>query len=128
MTPNLKWALQKLREELYPSNDKFLNNISKISLTLDDKATLSNIPFCFRYNNILSPDKNNFLEKYIIFTSKFQIKIIKKCTQLFVDGTFKIAPSGYYQVLNIGGFLPEINSIIPFFLIPTSGKSQYLYN
>ena len=41
--------------------------------------------------------------------------------------TFKISPIGYYQVLIIGGFLPEINEIIRIFFIPTTSKSQYLY-
>ena len=35
---------------------------------------------------------------------------------------------GYYQVLNIGGFYEDINGIVPVFLIPTTGKSEYLYN
>ena len=53
--------------------------------------------------------------------------MIKKCTQIFIDGTFKISPTGYYQVIIIGGFLPELSGIIPIFFIPTTGKSQYLY-
>ena len=54
--------------------------------------------------------------------------MITKCTQIYVDGTFKIAPIGFYQVLIIGCYLPEINSIIPLFFIPTTGKSEYLYD
>ena len=39
-----------------------------------------------------------------------------------------MSPRGYYQVLIIGGFYKEIDSIIPIFFIPTTGKSEYLYN
>ena len=64
----------------------------------------------------------------MIFTSNFQIRNISKCTQIYIDGTFKVFPKGYYQIINIGGFLPEINGILPFFMIPTTGKSEFLYN
>ena len=53
---------------------------------------------------------------------------MKKFKQLYVDGTFRICPRGYYQVLNIGGYYEDINGIVPVFLIPTTGKSEYLYN
>ena len=53
---------------------------------------------------------------------------MKKFKQLYVDGTFRISPRGYYQVLNIDGYYDDINGIVPVFLIPTSGKSEYLYN
>ena len=62
---------------------------------------------------------------YLVVNSKF---MITKCTQIFVDGTLKIAPKGFYQVVNIGGYIPEIGGIIPIFFIPTNGKSEYLYN
>ena len=53
---------------------------------------------------------------------------MKKFKQLYVDGTFRICPRGFYQVLNIGGYYEDINGIVPVFLIPTRGKSEYLYN
>lgn len=37
-------------------------------------------------------------------------------------------PRGYYQIINIAGYYPELNTIIPIFMIPTTGKSVYLYN
>lgn len=48
--------------------------------------------------------------------------------KIFINGTFKICLVGYYQVLYIGGLYSEINGIIPLFLIPTIGKSEYLDN
>jgi len=128
MTQNqLKWVLQKIREEKFPTNEKFLSDISNIKINLDNTALLNNLPFCYKFSNFINPEKKNCLEKYIIFTSKFQINMLNKCTQLYIDGTFKITPIGYYQVIIIGGFLPEIKGIIPIFFIPTTGKSQYLY-
>ena len=123
----VKWALQKYRQEIYPSNEKYLTNIANIKITLEENTSLKDIPFCYTYNNLINPEKNNCLEKYAIYTSKFQINMITKVTQIFIDGTFKIAPYGYYQVINIGGYLPQLNKIFPLFFIPTTGKSEFLY-
>ena len=128
MTNNqIKWILQKLREERYPSDDKYLQNISNIKITFDNSANLQNLPFCYKLVNLINQKKNNTFEKYLIFTSKFQINLVTKCEQIFIDGTFKISPVGYYQIINICGFLKEIDGIIPLFMIPVTGKSQYLY-
>lgn len=48
--------------------------------------------------------------------------------QIYIDGTFRIFPKSYYQVINITGYLEDINAIVPIFLIPTTGKTEYLYN
>ena len=50
-----------------------------------------------------------------------------KYNQILVDGTFKCCPKGYYQVINVAGYYPEIDAIVPLFMIPTTGKSYYLY-
>ena len=55
----------------------------------------------------------NKLDRYIIFSSKFQINLINKCKQLFYEGTFKTCPNSFYQNINIVGYLPDINGIIP---------------
>ena len=125
----IKWLLQKIRESNFPNNEKFLQDISKILITFENnKLELKNIPFCFKSVNTINIINKNKLDKYIIFTSIFQINLLFKCTQVLVDGTFKSAPKTFYQILNISGFYPDINSIIPIFMIPMSGKSEYLYN
>lgn len=125
---SIKWLLQKLREEKYPSDEIFLKDISKITITFENSSNMIDIPLCYKYNNLINLEKNNKLEKYIIFTSKFQVKLIQKCTQIYIDGTFKSCPKNYYQIINIGGFLPDINGIVPLFMIPTTGESEFLYN
>ena len=77
---------------------------------------------CYKYTNIINIKKNNKTEKYIIFSSKFQMNLLKKESQIFIDGTFKISPIGYYQIINIAGFIPNINKIVPIFLYPQQGK------
>ena len=89
---------------------------------------MENLPICYKYTKLINLEKNNVLEKYIIFTSSFQIKLLPKCTQIFIDGTFKCCPKEYYQIVNISGFLPDINGLMPIFMIPLTGKSEFLYN
>lgn len=39
-----------------------------------------------------------------------------------------VQSNSYYQIIHIAGFFPDINSIIPIFMIPLSDKNLYLYN
>ena len=63
------------------------------------------LPICYKYVNAINPEKKYSLEKYIIFSSNFQLNMMTKCTQLHIDGTFKSCPRGYYKILNIAGIL-----------------------
>ena len=40
---------------------------------------MKNLNLCYKYTNLLNQEKNNKLEKYIIFTKKFQINLLYKC-------------------------------------------------
>ena len=44
-TNQIKWILQKLREEKYPSDSKYIKDISKITINYDKEANLKNLPF-----------------------------------------------------------------------------------
>ena len=56
------------------------------------------------------------------------MNILFKCTQIHIDGTFKSSPKNFYQIINIAGFLPDINSIVPIFFIPVTAKSEFIYD
>ena len=124
----IKWRLQKIREQNFPNDMEFLKDISKIKITFDNNNELQNIPFCYRMVNMINPEKNNNLERYIIFSSKIQMNLLTKTNQILIDGTFKSCPRGYYQIINIAGYYPDIDSIIPIFMIPSTGKTFFLYN
>ena len=76
---------------------------------------------CYEYNQIFNPKKNTH-EKFIIFSSAFQLQSLKKCSQIHIDATYKSCPKTFYQLLNIAGYIPEIKSLIPLFMIPISSK------
>ena len=125
----IKYLLQKYREIKFPSDEKYLKNISDIVITFDNaNSNMINMPMCYTYKNFLNVENKNKLEKFIVITTQFQMNLWEQCTQTFIDGTFKSCPKEFYQVLNIAGFFPNLNSIVPLFMIPCTGKSELLYN
>ena len=55
--------------------------------------------------------KENILEKYVVFSSEFQINLFTEIDELFLDSTFKICPSNWYQLLNFFGYIKKKNFI-----------------
>ena len=102
-----------------------MKDISSIQISYDNNPDLDKLPMCYKYVNFINPKKNNIMEKYIIFTSKFQINLLTKYKQIMIDGTFKSCPKKFYQIINFAGYLEEINSIVPIFMIPCTGKNEF---
>ena len=69
--------------------NKLLNDISSIHITFENESELKDLCLCYKYTNIISPDKKNKLEKYLIMKTTFQMRFLKKCKQIHIDGTFK---------------------------------------
>ena len=105
-----------------------MKDISKINITFEKEIGLENLNFCWKNAQILNTTKKYKMEKYTIFTSIFQMNLITKCSQIYIDGTFKSSPKLYFQILNIVGYYKEINGIVPIFMIIMAGKSEYLYD
>jgi len=124
----IKRILQKVREIKYPLDQDFLEDISKITITFENENNMENLNFCWKDAVILNPSKKYIDEKCIIFTTNFQMNLMTKCKQIYIDGTFKSAPKKFYQILNFAGYYKDINGIIPIFMILMTGKNEYLYN
>ena len=60
--------------------------------------------------------------------SEFQINFFSEVNELFVDGTFKVAPKNWYQLLNIFGYDNKHNFYMPLAFIILSSKSEEIYN
>ena len=67
------------------------------------------------------------MEKYIIFGSEFQLNFYSEIQELFIDGTFKICPKNYYQLVNIFGFNKKKNFYMPLNFILLISKNEELY-
>ena len=48
--------------------------------------------------------------------------------ELFIDGTFKVCPKNWYQLLNIFGFIKKKNFYLPLTFILLNSKNEELYN
>ena len=84
-----------------------MNNISNITIKLSDNPEVGEEPFCIAKGDFINYKKNNRVEKYLIFSSVFQPNCFKEVSELFIDGTFKIAPKNWYQLVNIIGFIED---------------------
>lgn len=101
-----------------------MNDITKILIIFDE----GNICNFVIYTNFVNINNKNKLDKNLIFTSECQLNLNIQFNHILINGTFKCCPKTFYQVINIAGFYPDMNAIIPLFLIPTTGKSGYLYD
>ena len=120
----IKWLIQSLRENKYPSDSIILFNIENIKIEIESDI----MPFCFSYYNNIVYEKNKYIcDKYFILTTPFQINMFNKCSQLFFDATFKSCPRAKYQILNIAGYFKDIDGIIPLMYIPMSNKTERIY-
>lgn len=66
-------------------------------------------------------DNNRFL----IFTTKFKEQFISKIETIVIDGTFRSAPPGFFQLIVVHGFI--FNSYYPLFHILMKNKSELTY-
>lgn len=97
---------QRQRKEYYPKDDEFLDNIELIKLDFGDTEESKNLFFCPVKEAFINP-KTKKLERIILFSTLFQINLFSECKELFIDGTFKMVPQKYYQILNFLGFLSQ---------------------
>ena len=74
----IKNILQNLREESYTKDDTFLNNIESIKIDLGNTVELKNLNFCLAKDDFINA-KTKKLEKFVIFSTLFQLKIMSEC-------------------------------------------------
>jgi len=116
--------LQYQKEKKFPYDNQFLYNMGNITLTLNYE---NRNPFCFEINKFLNPKFNNREEKYVIYTSKYQLKHFCESNEIFIDNNYKVCPKGYYQLMTIISYSPEAKRYLPVFFVPMSHKSKMSY-
>ncbi len=123
----IKNQLQKLREDKFPSNELYLSNIANIRIDLRKREELKDLNFCQKATAFPSRNKNKKTELYYIFATDFQINLFDSVDFLFIHATFKTSPKGFYQILNIIGYLSNIVNSFPLVCIPMTSKSYNIY-
>lgn len=79
--------------------------------------------FKLQYQDKTKPGKALMI---MCFCSEFQKSLIKGVTHVFIDGTFKITPPDFEQVLVILGRLVKTNVPIAYFLLPNKSQETYV--
>lgn len=105
----------KLKQDKFPSNTNFINNILNINIDLIPDGNKNNKivnKFCPVKLEIYEHETNK-IERLIILTSNFQINLLKEINILFMDGTFNSCPRSFYQIFNILGYIPNKNMSFP---------------
>ena len=97
----------------------------KLNLTPNNLNTTS-LPFLL-FNHSFFNFKNNRKEYFYLFTTHFQINLISKSKELFLDGTFYSCPKNFYQLLVIHCYDLTTDLYIPCFYVLMSHKSKELY-
>ena len=86
----VKRILENQREINYPKDDSYLLDISKITISFSKtNVELQNIPFCFSNNVILNYESKK-QEKYILFTSIFQLRKLQIVNKYLWMGLFTV--------------------------------------
>ena len=120
--------LYTLREESFPKEEEFLKAINNIKIKLSNNELITEENYCIAKGEIINFKNNNKLEKYVIFSSDFQLNLFIEINELFIDATFKICPPNWYQLLNIFGYIEKRKFYLPMGHILMNSKSENLYN
>ena len=88
---------------------------------------MKNLNFCMGKENFINL-KSKKLERIIYFSSIFQLKLFEECNEIFIDGTFKMAPKNYYQILNFLGYLDTKNIYVPLMHVLLTSINNISYN
>ena len=64
-------------------------------------------------------------ERFVLLGSKFQLDSLKRCKTWLIDGTFKMAPSSFTQLISIHGFIVAKSYPLVYILLQTKKESAY---
>ena len=120
--------LYKIHEETFQKDEIFLSNINLIKINLSDNPEIDEENFCISKGEFINFNKNNKLERYIMLARPFQLNLYTEIKDIFIDGTFKVEPKSWYQLLNIYGYIENKNIYLPLTYVLLSSKSEKLYN
>ena len=91
----------KILEETFHKEEAFLLAINNIKIISSNTDEMKEENYCIEKGEFINFEKNNKLEKYVIFASDFQLNLFNDVNELFSDATFKVAPPDWFQLLNI---------------------------
>ena len=119
--------LQEVRGELFPKDKEHVFS-SIYCKALDSPNPIFNLfrayiklPFISKNSSII------FQESVILMNNPMMMKLHSE-QQWFIDGTFKVAPMGFKQILNVLVYLPKHGIFYPGAHILMTNKTQISYS
>jgi len=122
-------VIQDIRKELFP-RDKEKVFTPTYCAAIDSKEQCFNLFKGYTRLPYLSfrGEGANSLQEFVILANNPMLQNLSKCSQWFVDATFKIAPKGFKQILNIIVYIPQLKIFYPSCFVFMTHKSQALYH
>jgi len=122
-------VIQEIRNQVFPRDSK------KVFSTLYCKALDSEDPIFNLFRGYMSiPFFNseesclNIYQEFVILCNNPMMMKLAASKQWFIDGTFKVAPQGFKQILNIIVYLPAFKMYYPACHIFLTHKTQDCYS
>jgi len=121
-------TIQEIRNELFPRDDEVVFS-QAFCIAEDSSDPIYNL---FQMQGKI-PDtgkkkKNSPIsQKFVILANKTMLKQLSISPQWFIDATFKVAPKGYYQLLNFIIYIPHLKLFYPACFAFMTTKTQELY-
>lgn len=114
---NLTRIVQNIRQKKI---DAFPICKSLENLVIPEEFTVTNKNKKFLFHNI-----GDSKDKFLMFTTKKNIRFLRKCKLWQADGTFKCVPTLFCQLYTIHGFHENKTIPLVFFLLPNKQKKIY---
>lgn len=108
--------IRELRGNEIPKIEAMFEN--EMGLTLDKNIFLRAYKKCIVYDKI---------ESFAIWASEEGLSVLRQQGQIFIDGTFKIAPSNYKQCILIMGYDVSTYVYVPCVWCLMSAKNETMY-
>ena len=115
------YLLKEHRKINFPTNEDAILN-PDYCLTLDQDIKKQHSFYQGKGEVVLEDQR---LAKYIIFATPFSLSLLAEAEDWFADGTFKIAPKGFTQIMTI--ICKHRNTNFPCCYIVLSNKTEAVY-
>ena len=123
----LKHLLYTYRNKNFPKNETYLTNLFNYKIKLSEDKNMKEKCFCLAKGEYFNPQTNN-VEKYLIYSTDFQLNLFTSSKHIYIDGTFKSVPSNYYQLVTLHCFNKLTQKVLPVIFILMNFKTGTLYN
>lgn len=103
------------------------NDIKDIFASLEVNPDIFQSPYDVSADRSFLRGHQLIPEQILIYATDDMIEYQDKTNVILVDGTFRIAPKGFKQVLTIMGYSTELTSYFPLFYVFLPSKKQEVY-